>query len=108
MTHDIARHFSEAARRAAARCAYYPDPDDEYGPPRNVYGQCPIGVMVEVDLPGALPAGYWSPPAVFVQEAFQKHRKNWVHGPALSFMHDFDNNAITDLYEELGVERRES
>lgn len=103
--HEIAAHFSEVARRAAARCAYYSDEDDEYGPPRNVYGQCPVGVMVEVDLPGTLPPGYGSPPAIVVQGAFQKHGKNWVHGPAMSFIHDWDNYGITDLYEALGVER---
>lgn len=103
--HNIAHHFSEAARQTAARCAYAPAEDDPYGPPRNAAGQCPLGVMAEVDLPEAT-ALHETPAACYVQEAFEaRGRSDWVFDPARDFIHLFDNNAMPDLYEALGVER---
>lgn len=92
----------------AARATYTTDPDDPWGPPRDVYGFCPMGIVLMADglvdtiMHGA-PASVDVAGAVFdVEEGVDYDA---VDRQARQFIHDFDNHLFRDVYEALGVER---
>lgn len=109
MVYEIARYFSEPARRAAARalyCAsvsYFGDVMN-----RDVFGYCPIGIMGLVD---GIDFGSRAPGAYTVEDGFDEPRylstggSKPVYWAAKRFATDWDNGLITDLYEALDVRR---
>lgn len=97
----VAEFFSPEARRAAARALYFRESDTRL--PRDVFGYCPLGIMAAID---RVDVGIGDPAAVELQHAWDyEHRDGWVYDPALAFVTAWDQGAITDLYEALGVER---
>lgn len=101
----IRHHFSEQARRAAARVLYVDDPytlDRGLRLPRDVYGYCPLGIALMVDRQIVPPV----PSAEQVTEVLGRGDSTRTWSQAQTFIEDWERGRITDLYAALGVERR--